>query len=175
MFFAYCCAKEKSTIVHVIFYPFSLVAQLTPKSLRTTVPKTTTTLTYTTNRVCRRRWCLDHFGPNYEEKNSSQKFFWVKKCRKSTFVNCRLLPLLNKISLTDRSWETERIVGRSPPHAKIFLCLKWRFIYIIQFAKAIWSHGGHIWLFWPHFGSKNELSSESPFELPKRAILSKME
>ena len=77
--------------------------------------------------------------------------------------------------LTDRSWETERIVARLPPHAKIFLCLKWRFIYIIQFAKAIWSHGGHIWLFWPHFGSKNELFTESPFELPKRAILSEME
>ena len=77
--------------------------------------------------------------------------------------------------LTDRSWETERIVGRLPPRAKIFLCLKWRFIYIIQFAKAIWSHGGHIWLFWPLFGSKNELSSESPYELPKRAILSEMQ
>ena len=80
-----------------------------------------------------------------------------------------------KFSLTDRSWETERIVARLPPHAKIFLCLKWRFIYIIQFAKAIWSHGGHIWLFWPLFGSKNELSSESPFQLPKRAILSEMQ
>ena len=55
MFFAYCCAKEKSTIMQVISNSFRLVAQSTPKSLRTTVPKTTTTLTYTTNRVCRRR------------------------------------------------------------------------------------------------------------------------
>ena len=100
---------------------------------------------------------------------------WLTLCAKTEKKNigreeCRL-----DIYLTDRSWETERIVARLPPHAKIFLCLKWRFIYIIQFAKAIWSHGGHIWLFWPHFGSKNELFTESPFELPKRAILSEME
>ena len=114
--------------------------------------------------------------------------FLLKKCNNS---RCPLLSILFQvgfldeinhiyivhcppyISLTDRSWETERIVGRWLPHPKLFLQLKWRFIYIIQFAKVIWSHGGHFWPFWPLFGSKNELFAES-HELPKRIILSEI-
>ena len=88
---------------------------------------------------------------------------WLTLCAKTEKKNigreeCRL-----DIYLTDRSWETERIVARWPSHPKILLRLKWRFIYIIQFAKVIWSHGGH-------FGSFGHFLAPKMNFLPKAVM-----
>ena len=76
------------------------------------------------------------------------------------FVNNSLYSIFN---LTDRSWETERIVARWPSHPKFLLRLKRRFIYIIQFAKVIWSHDGH-------FGSFGHFLAPKMNFLPKAVM-----
>ena len=83
------------------------------------------------------------------------------------WLNCKIKLLLHtepaRYYLTDRSWETERIVARWPSHPKFLLRLKRRFIYIIQFAKVIWSHDGH-------FGSFGHFLAPKMNFLPKAVM-----